>query len=166
LGADVSLVAQPEEGHLFTGWSGDVETIADVKDPSTTVAMDKPCAIIANFLGTGLCFIATAAYGTPMAEEIQVLREFRDEYMLTNPVGQALVDFYYRASPPIARFITQHPGLKPLVRAGLVPVVALSAVVVNTTPAEKIAILALLALVSVALAVWATRQRDRLSQHS
>jgi hypothetical protein len=166
LGADVSLVAQPEEGHLFTGWSGDVETIADVKDPSTTVAMDKPCAIIANFLGTGFCFIATAAYGTPMAEEIQVLREFRDEYMLTNPVGQALVDFYYGASPPIARFITQHPGLKPLVRAGLVPVVALSAVVVNTTPAEKIAILALLALVSVALAVWATRQRDRLSQHS
>jgi hypothetical protein len=58
------------------------------------------------------CFIATAAYGTPMAEEIQVLREFRDEYLLTNPVGQGLVGFYYRVSPPIAEFITEHPSLK------------------------------------------------------
>jgi len=81
------------------------------------------------------CFIATAAYGTPMAEEIEILREFRDEYLLTNPLGRALVDVYYRVSPPIAEFITEHPSLKPIVRAGLLPVVAMSAVVVNTSPA-------------------------------
>ena len=40
----------------------------------------------------GGCFIATAAYGSPMAEEIQILRKFRDEYLLTNRMGQALVD--------------------------------------------------------------------------
>jgi len=72
------------------------------------------------------CFIATAAYGTPMAEEIQILREFRDQYLLTNPLGRAFVDFYYRVSPPIAEFITEHPSLKPIVRAGLVPAVAMS----------------------------------------
>jgi hypothetical protein len=109
----------------------------------------------------GLRFIATTAYGTPMAEQIQILREFRDEYLLTNPPGQALVDFYYRASPPIAEFIAEHPGLKPMVRAGLLPAVILSAIVVNTTPAEKVAIIGLLALVCVALAVWATRRRQR-----
>ena len=38
------------------------------------------------------CFIATAAYGTPMAEEIQILREVRDGYLLTNTAGRALVD--------------------------------------------------------------------------
>ena len=110
---------------------------------------------------SGFCFIATAAYGTPMAQEIQILREFRDEYLLTNPLGQALVDLYYRVSPPMAEFITEHPSLKPIVRAGLLPAVAISAVAVNTTPAEKAAILGLFVLVSVALAVWATRRWGR-----
>ncbi|MDH4291462.1 MAG: leucine-rich repeat domain-containing protein, partial [Dehalococcoidia bacterium] len=110
---------------------------------------------------SGWCFIATAAYGTPMAEEIQILREFRDEYLLTNPLGQALVDFYYRVSPPMAEFITKHPSLKPIVRAGLLSAVVISTVAVNTTPAEKIAITGLLALLAATLGVWAKRRRDR-----
>jgi len=108
-----------------------------------------------------LCFIATAAYGTPMAEEIQILREFRDEYLLTNSLGQALVDFYYKVSPPIAEFITAHPSLKPIVRAGLLPAVAMSTVVVSTSMAQKAAILGLLVLVSMALVVRAMRRRGR-----
>jgi hypothetical protein len=103
------------------------------------------------------CFIATAAYGTPMAQEIQVLREFRDKYLLNNPLGQALAGLYYRFSPPMAEFITEHPSLKPIVRVGLLPAVAMSATVVNTTLAEKAAVIGLLVLVSVALAVWVTR---------
>jgi len=112
------------------------------------------------------CFIATAAYGTPMAEEIEILREFRDEYLLTSPLGRALVDLYYRVSPPMAEFITEHPSLKPIVRAGLLPAVAVSAVAVNTTPAEKMAIVGLVGLVSVTLAAWATRQRGRGPQYT
>ena len=108
-----------------------------------------------------VCFIATAAYGTPMAEEIQILRNFRDEYLLTNAVGQALVGTYYRISPPIAEFITENPGLKPIVRAGLLPAVAMSAMAVNTTPVQKAAILGSLVLVLATLAVWATRRRGR-----
>jgi len=107
------------------------------------------------------CFIATAAYGTPMAEEIGILRQFRDEYLLTNPMGNALVDLYYRVSPPMAEFITAHPSLKPIVRTGLVPAVAMSTVVVNTTPVEKAATAGLLVLISVIVAVWATRRRGR-----
>jgi hypothetical protein len=70
-----------------------------------------------------------------MAEEIQILREFRDEYLLTNPLGQALVDIYYMTSPPIAEFITEHPSLKPIVRVGLLPAVVISAVIINGDPA-------------------------------
>ena len=107
------------------------------------------------------CFIATAAYGTPMAEEIEVLREFRDEYLLTNPVGETLVSTYYKVSPPVAEFIDEHPALKPIVRVGLLPAVALSAVAVSTTLAEKIAMVGSLALASVALAVWLSRRRGK-----
>jgi hypothetical protein len=166
LGAEVSLVAEPDEDCQFIKWSGDVDTIANVYAASTTITTDSPYSIRADFTGGGFCFIATAAYGTPMAEEIQILREFRDEYLLTNPVGQALVDLYYRASPPIAEFITEHPSLKPIVRAGLLPAVAMSTLVVNTTPAEKAAIIGLLVLVSVAVAVWTTRRRGRGPEHT
>ena len=77
------------------------------------------------------CFIATAAYGTPMAEEIQVLRDFRDGYLLTNPIGRALVGFYYRTSPPIADFIAEYPVLKWGVRVILKPVIFMSSLAVN-----------------------------------
>ena len=165
----VNLTATPAAGYRFVNWTGNIGTIANVNAANTTITMNDDYSITANFEEEPSvcgCFIATAAYGTPMAEEIQIMREFRDKYLLTNPVGQALVDFYYRVSPPIAEFITEHPSLKPIVRAGLVPAVAMSTVAVNTTPAEKIAIIGLLALVSVAVAIWATRRRGRGPQYT
>jgi hypothetical protein len=109
----------------------------------------------------GICFIATAAYGTPMAPQIQVLRDFRDEYLLTSPLGKGLVDFYYRVSPPIAEFITEHPSLKPIVRVGLVPAVAMSIVAVKTTLAQKIAIVGSMALVSALAVIWYRRRAGK-----
>ncbi len=115
---------------------------------------------------TGGCFIATAAYGTPLAKEIQILREFRDKYLLTNPGGQVLVSIYYIVSPPIGRFITEHPSLKPIVRAGLVPAVAMSTMAVNTTATHKMAITGLGVLISAAVAMWAMRRRARYSDYA
>jgi hypothetical protein len=166
LGAEVSLVAEAASGYRFVNWSGNVGTIADVNDASTSITMDGSYSVIANFSGGGGCFIATAAYSTPMAEEIQALREFRDEYLVSSTVGKALVDFYYTVSPPIAKFITEHPNLKPVVRAGLVPVVAVSDVVVSTSSAEKVATAVLVALISVALAMWAMRRRGKSPDHT
>jgi len=75
--------------------------------------------------GGGLpCFIATAAYGTPTAEQIDVLREFRDIVLLKSTVGSEFVTLYYQLSPPIADFIVRSDLLKTLVRELLVdPVV-------------------------------------------
>jgi outer membrane protein assembly factor BamB len=112
------------------------------------------------------CFIATAAYGTPMADEIQVLREFRDGYLLTNPAGRAFTDFYYSGSPPIAEFIDDHPALKPVVRVGLMPAVALSTVVTNTTAAEKATITGLLLLIMMATALSTMKLRRRSITHA
>ncbi len=108
-----------------------------------------------------VCFIATAAYGTPMAEKVQILRDFRDGHLLTNPPGRAFVGFYYRVSPPIARFITENPRLKPIVRAGLLPAVAISTMVVDTGFRQGVLIPGLVLLASVLVAVWAYRWRKR-----
>jgi len=74
-------------------------------------------------LPAGGCFIATAAYGTSMAEEIDVLRQFRDEYLLTNPAGKLLVSLYYTASPPLADLISKHEGLRAVTRMALAPII-------------------------------------------
>jgi hypothetical protein len=113
-----------------------------------------------------VCFIATAAYGTPMTDEIQILRGFRDEYLLASAMGEALVGFYYRVSPPIAEFINGHPNLRPMVRSGLAPAVAMSTVVANTSRAGKAAIAGLLVLLSAAFAARAIRRRRKGSQYA
>jgi len=160
-GTVVELVANIVGDNAFVEWTGDVSTIADVEDATTTITMNGNYAITATFFCVTSCFIATAAYGTPMAKEIEILREFRDKYLMTNPVGKGLVEFYYKVSPPIAEFITGHPTLKPIVRAGLVPAVAMSIVAVNMTSVAKVTIIGLLVLTYAALAVWATRRRGR-----
>ena len=66
------------------------------------------------------CFIATAAYGTPTAEQIDVLREFRDVVLLKSTVGSQFVALYYRLSPPVADFIAGNELLRTLVRELLI----------------------------------------------
>jgi len=142
--------------------SGSQHTVG-LKSDGTAVAA---CGWLTDIVPGPGCFIATAAYGTPMAGEIEILREFRDEYLLTNPLGQALVGLYYKVSPPMAEFITEHPSLKPIVRAGLLPAVATSTLAVNTAPAEKVVVVGLFVLVSVVLAIWATKRRGRGPQYT
>lgn len=70
------------------------------------------------------CFIATAVYGTPLAPEIDILRDFRDEFLLESEAGKKFVDFYYQNSPPIAKFISEHSTIKGVVReVGVKPLV-------------------------------------------
>jgi hypothetical protein len=163
LGSMVILMAEASSDYQFAGWSGEVDTVADVTAATTTITMDSSYSIRADFQATtsSPCCTATAAFGTPMAMEIGVLREFRDGHLLTNPLGRILADIYYGLSPPIAEFVAEHPGLKPAVRAGLVPAVAVSAVVVNASLIEKVVIAGLLVLFSVGLAIWAAMRRDK-----
>jgi hypothetical protein len=68
----------------------------------------------------GVCFIATAAYGTDTAKEIDILREFRDAVLLPNSLGSQFVCVYYEISPPIAGFISRHEVLGTAARVGFV----------------------------------------------
>jgi hypothetical protein len=95
------------------------------------------------------CFIATAAYGTPLAGEVGILSDFRDRFLLTNRVGTAFVRTYYRFSPPIARFIANHELLRAAVRTVLTPIVAIARGMLDspiTVPLTAIAGLGLIGL--------------------
>lgn len=101
----------------------------------------------------GGCFIATAAYGTDMDSRIDLLREFRDRWLLSNGTGQAFVDLYYRHSPPVADFIATSPILRATVRGLLVPLL-----LVIGFPAVSLISVALLMLVP----IWWFRIRKRI----
>ena len=103
------------------------------------------------------CFIATAAYGTPMAQEVVVLRAVRDSYMLDTTAGAAFVDTYYRLSPPIADFIATKPLLRASVRMVLTPVVLISKMLL----AMPLLTVSLSALIFGALSVGVRRRFHR-----
>jgi len=72
------------------------------------------------------CFVATAAYGSPLAHQIGHLRRFRDRYLQNNAIGRSLVDAYYAYGPGLANTIAQSEGLRSAVRTLLTPVVWLA----------------------------------------
>jgi len=99
------------------------------------------------------CFIATAAYGSPLEPHVQALREFRDRHLQQFALGRAFIGFYYRHSPPIADLVAAHDSLRLLVRAVLTPVV-----LVVAHPAES---LAAVILILVAMAGLRVQRRGR-----
>jgi len=121
-GTKVDLIAITDTFYNFVQWTGDVGTITNVNSAATNITMNDDCSITANFnFGPfGWCFIATAAYGTDTAKELDILREFRDEVLLSNSLGAEFVSFYYKTSPPIADFISQNEALRTAVKVGFV----------------------------------------------
>ena len=87
------------------------------------------------------CFIATGAYGFPIEPYVNVLREFRDRFLLANRVGKIFIDFCYTYSPPVADFTENNDGLKAIARAILLPVMGVSCVALKLGHASAMALM-------------------------
>jgi len=73
----------------------------------------------------GGCLIATAAFGSEMAPQVQFLREIRDNTVLQTESGSAFMtgfnQFYYSFSPIIADYERENPAFKEAVKIALTP---------------------------------------------
>jgi len=120
-------VYEGNESAILTLTGGATYAVGNPDNATITIADNDPAPPPSGGGGGGGgCFIATAAFGTPMAAEVRYLRAFRDEYMLTNAPGRWLVDLYYRSSPPLAEWLRSHETPRAWVRAGLAPLVSIT----------------------------------------
>jgi hypothetical protein len=124
--------------------------------PSNEVLGTPDELVPAPYLPNTGCFIASAAYGSHDAPPVRVLRDFRDRVLAATSSGRAFIAWYYRTSPRLAEQLNGHPGLKPLVRIALEPVVAAAFLVTETRPAICVAL-----LLSLAAAAYLARRRRR-----
>jgi len=90
-----------------------------------TVYQNGKC--VAQERGGG-CLIATAAYGSEMAPQVQFLREIRDGKVMTTESGAAFMtgfnQFYYSFSPAVADLERENPMFKEAVKLTLTPLLS------------------------------------------
>ena len=88
-----------------------------------TVLKNNVC--VAEQQGGGGCLIATAAFGSEMAPQVQFLREIRDGTVLQTQSGSTFMtgfnQFYYSFSPAIADYERENPAFKEAVKIAITP---------------------------------------------
>ncbi|MBM4371530.1 MAG: fibronectin type III domain-containing protein [Deltaproteobacteria bacterium] len=111
----------------------------------------------------GFCFVATAAWGSPMEPHVATLRAFRDRVLLRSAFGRGLVDAYYTDGPVLARVVEGSPALRALARLVLWPLVGVAWLSLTLGPAALLVVL--LSLAGAATGLWRWR-RNRNSRRA
>ncbi len=151
----VTINALPDSNHKFNKWTGDVPAGQHFSNP-LTLAMNSNKSITADFItsyepGNSFCFIATAAYDSPLHPYVNILRDFRDKYLMPGKLGRFFVHLYYTYSPFLAKIITKCKPLKIAVQTSLLPLIALSYIMLRVGLAGTAALLALISVLPVFL---------------
>ena len=71
------------------------------------------------------CFVATAAYGTPLANEVSHLRQFRDGVLRRSVLGELFVETYYTVGPAFSTVVDHSDPLRHAARDSLSPLIAM-----------------------------------------
>jgi hypothetical protein len=154
-GALVEITANPNNNYEFTGWSGDVPLGYENDNPLIFTIMSD-VSLTASFrkipFWERLCFIATAAYDSPVHPHVKILRDFRDAFLVPNKLGRALVNLYYTYSPIVADLISKNKALRIMVRVNLLPLVAFSYSMLHFGPVITALLLLLIFVLPIYLA--------------
>ena len=90
----------------------------------------------------GGCLIATATYGSEMSQQVQQLRELRDNQLLQTESGTAFMstfnDIYYSFSPIIADYERENPYFKEAVKLVITPMINSLTIMENADSESKI----------------------------
>jgi hypothetical protein len=72
------------------------------------------------------CLIVTATFGSPLASEVQLVRNFRDESIVKSYTGSRFMPgfnaWYYSFSPQVSLYINEHPYVKPAMQVLITPI--------------------------------------------
>jgi len=116
------LIANHINDYTLKEWT-DVSTFS--KNGSTESAKELTSVKTGN---GGGCLIATATYGSEMANEVQQLRELRDNQLLQTESGTIFMsgfnEFYYSFSPIIADYERENPYFKEAVKLAITPMIS------------------------------------------
>ena len=123
------LIANHINDYTLKEWT-DVSTFS--KNVSTESAKETTSVKSGN---GGGCVIATAAYGSELAPQVQQLRELRDNQLLQTESGSAFMgifnDIYYSFSPTIADYERENPMFKEAVKLTITPMLSTLAIMEN-----------------------------------
>ena len=92
------------------------QRVIELQGPNSELGIQSGMEIEKLKVKKGGCFIATAAYGSPLSSEVAALSRFRDETLLKSTLGSHFVDMYYILSPPLASLISRSVFLKWIVK--------------------------------------------------
>ncbi len=134
VGLEEPVVEEPVEEREFGECGEGTELIGDT------------CMIIDNSEGGG-CLIATAAYGTEMASQVQFLREIRDNTVMSTASGASFMtgfnQLYYSFSPTIADLERENPMFQEAVRAFITPMISTLSIMTLAEDGSEIEVLGL-----------------------
>jgi len=117
---------------LFNNLLTSFETTSEASDPEFGSLLEETGIKTSEPQTTepqgGGCLIATAAFGSEMAPQVQLLREIRDNTILQTESGTNFIStfnqFYYSFSPVIADYERENPYFKEAVKLTLTPLLA------------------------------------------